>query len=275
MDKPKHRSKIRIIISHAFFTVKKVAYWYLSNTKFAKQERRDDLTVEIFKHNTPLLRRLAGLDMQLQYNKITNLQIAINKLDKIVIQPGETLSYWRAIGNPTKSKGYLEGMVLSNVKVKRGTGGGLCQLSNLIFWITLHTPLTVTERWRHSYDVFPDANRTQPFGSGATCAYPNIDLQITNKTQTPFQLNLNIDNSNLIGSWSASSTLDREYKITEQDHEMKNEWWGGYTRHNKLVKQTIDKNSNDIISEEVVIENHAIMMYDPLIECEDENHTNI
>jgi hypothetical protein len=29
-------------------------------------------------------------------------------------------------------------------------------------------PLKVTERWRHTHDVFPDANRTQPFGSGAT-----------------------------------------------------------------------------------------------------------
>ena len=46
------------------------------------------------------------------------------------------------------------------------TGGGLCQLSNLIYWMTLHTPLTITERYRHSYDVFPDSNRTQPFGSG-------------------------------------------------------------------------------------------------------------
>ena len=37
--------------------------------------------------------------------------------------------------------------------------------------MTLHTPLQVTERYRHSYDVFPDADRKLPFGSGATCAY--------------------------------------------------------------------------------------------------------
>ena len=57
-------------------------------------------------------------------------------------------------------------MVLFLGQIGGDIGGGLCQLSNLIFWMTLHTPLTVTERYRHSHDVFPDANRTQPFGSG-------------------------------------------------------------------------------------------------------------
>lgn len=45
------------------------------------------------------------------------------------------------------------------------------------------TPLTVVERYRHSHDVFPDANRTQPSGSGATCAYPHRDLMIRNDTE--------------------------------------------------------------------------------------------
>lgn len=55
-------------------------------------------------------------------------------------------------------------------------------MTNLIYWMTLHTPLTVAKRWRHGFDVFPDANRTQPFGSGATCSWPILDLQIVNHT---------------------------------------------------------------------------------------------
>ena len=30
-----------------------------------------------------------------------------------------------------------------------------CQLANLIYWMTVHTPLTVVERHRHGYDVSP------------------------------------------------------------------------------------------------------------------------
>ncbi len=121
--------------------------------------------------------------MWMQYNKIVNLKIAVEKLNGIILFPGETFSYWKLIGKPTRGgKGYVEGMTLFYGGFKPGIGGGLCQLSNLIYWMALHTPLVVTERHRHSYDVFPDSNRTQPFGSGATCVYNYRDLQIFNGT---------------------------------------------------------------------------------------------
>lgn len=63
----------------------------------------------------------------------------------MVLRPGETFSYWRAIGKPTRRKGYWEGMILSGGTVGKGIGSGLCQLSNLIYWMTLHTELTVTD----------------------------------------------------------------------------------------------------------------------------------
>lgn len=63
-----------------------------------------------------------------------------------VLRPGEVFSYWKLIGKPARRKGYLDGMVLKSGAFHAGCGGGLCQLSNLIFWMTIHTPLTVTER---------------------------------------------------------------------------------------------------------------------------------
>ncbi|NLW08297.1 MAG: hypothetical protein GX036_00385 [Firmicutes bacterium] len=32
-------------------------------------------------------------------------------------------------------------MVLDHGQIKPGIGGGSCQLTNLIYWLTLHTPL--------------------------------------------------------------------------------------------------------------------------------------
>ncbi|MFA6994756.1 MAG: VanW family protein, partial [Candidatus Paceibacterota bacterium] len=167
---------------------------------------------EIFVHQTILKRKLRHVDMWMQENKINNLKIAIKQLDKLVIEPGQTFSYWRQIGMPTKRKGYLEGMILINGRVISGVGGGLCQLSNLLYWLTLHTPLTVVERWRHDYDVFPDANRSQPFGSGATCSYPNIDLQIKNNTEQKFQLQLALTDEYLQGKWLSDQPIPFTYK---------------------------------------------------------------
>lgn len=204
--------------------------------------------------------------MWMQENKIKNLKIALKKLNGLVIEPGQTLSYWRQIGRPTKRKGYLEGMLLHNGKVISGIGGGLCQLSNLIYWITLHAPLKVTERWRHGYDVFPDIKRNQPFGSGATCAYPNINLQIKNNTEQKFQLELKVDQTHLIGKWLSDKPVQFTYKIFDKDHEIKSEWWGQYTRNNKIFRKIINKKTNKELGEEFITENHAIMMYNPLLE---------
>lgn len=132
---------------------------------------RGDLTSEHVAraHATPLFRDLAGVDVRLQRNKVVNLGLALERLDGLVVRPGQRLSFWREVGDPTRSRGFVPGLVLRQGRLDEGVGGGLCQLTNLIYWITVHTPLTVAERWRHSYDVFPDRQRTQPFGSGATC----------------------------------------------------------------------------------------------------------
>jgi vancomycin resistance protein VanW len=135
---------------------------------------------------------------------VVNLRLAVARMDGLVLAPGETFSYWRLIGKPSRRKGYREGMVLYLGRIGSDIGGGLCQLSNLIFWMTLHTPLTVVERYRHSHDVFPDADRTQPFGSGATCAYPHRDLMIRNDTDQPFQLCLQVGETCLEGQWRAA-----------------------------------------------------------------------
>lgn len=270
MKKPKHRSRIRLFAGILYFTLRRYFYWYFSKTNFAKNFE-SYLPVEIFAHKTVLRRKLKDIDMQMQENKITNLRIAIKKLDSLVIAPGQTFSYWRQIGKPIKNKGYLNGLILHNGKAMAGVGGGLCQLSNLIYWLTLHTPLTVTERWRHGYDVFPDIKRNQPFGSGATCAYPNIDLQIKNNTQQKFQLAFEVTDEYLIGKWFSEKTIPFKYEVFDKDHEIKNEWWGKYTRNNKIFRKIINKKTNKEVDEEFISENNAIMMYDPLLEQGEKN----
>jgi len=42
------------------------------------------------------------------------------------------------------------------------------------------------------------------------------------------------------------------------------QWWGGYTRHNKIWKKITTLVDNNI-TEELVTENNGIMMYSPLL----------
>ncbi len=262
--KPKKRTKLRLILGKKYYTYKRYLWWIFKSGSFARNKSDQKLPYVQFKHKTPLLRKLKDVDMYLQYNKITNLKIAVKKLNNIVVNPGELFSYWKLIGKPTKSKGYAEGMVLFCGTYHAGTGGGLCQLSNLIYWMTLHTPLAVKERYRHSFDVFPDSNRSQPFGSGATCVYNYRDLIIENKTALPYQLCLEVTDEYLIGEWRSLTEPKYRYRVYEKDHRINLEYWGGYTRHNLLRREIYDLDGN-LINDEYITENHAIMMYQPFL----------
>ena len=263
IEKPILRSKIRAKLGMLYYGVLRKFLWQKMNGVFAKDIIKP-LAFVHFAHKTPLLRKLKDVDMQYQYNKTINLKTATKKLNGVVIHPGEVFSYWKLIGKPTRRKGYTDGMVLHNGTFSYGVGGGLCQLSNLIFWITLHTPLTIIERHRHGYDVFPDSNRTQPFGSGATYFYPHRDLMIRNDTENDFQLIINVGEEYLEGKWRSTCPAEFQYEVIEKNHEMKGEYWGGYSRHNELYRKTFDCYGN-FIGEEFLLENHALMMYSPFL----------
>lgn len=262
---PIHRSPLRIYLGKKYYRLKRYIDWYAGGTQYATKKESRVLPHVIFTHRTPLLRELKNVDMWLQHNKVVNLKIAAPKLNQVVIRPGETFSYWRLLGNTTRGKGYVEGMILFYGRVTTGIGGGLCQLSNLIYWMALHSPLTVTERYRHSYDVFPDSRRDQPFGSGATCAYNYVDLQIKNETQQTYQLIVYVTDTHLVGEWRAEHPATRTYQVYEKEHRITHEYWGGYVRHNTIHRHVYTLH-NELIADEFVTENHAIMMYEPLLE---------
>jgi vancomycin resistance protein VanW len=131
--------------------------------------------------------------------------------------------------------------------------------------MALHSPLSIKERWRHSFDVFPDVNRTIPFACGATLAFNYIDLQLQNDTPHTFQINLWLDNTYLNGEITCDTDLQTKYEIYETDHLFQQQIWGGYTRHNKIWRR-ITNLATDQTTEELVAENNAIMMYSPLLD---------
>ena len=261
---PIRRSWLRLRLGKAYYAGKRYLLWCSPKFRWAKERCAERLPCVYMTHATPLMRQLRGEEMEWQRNKVTNLKLAVAQLDGLVLHPGETFSYWKLIGKPSRRKGYKEGMVLFLGRIGGDIGGGLCQLSNQIFWMTLYTPLTVVERYRHSHDVFPDANRTQPFGSGATCAYPHRDLMIRNDTDQDFQLCLRVGETHLAGEWRAVRPPVYRYEIVEREARMDQMSWGGYVRHNALYR-LVYGDMGELLEEQFLFTNDAIMMYSPLL----------
>ncbi len=259
---PVSRTPLRRMLGKEFYCLKRRIGWWFGNVNWAKVSKIEECSFLVFEHRSLILRPLKDVDMQLQENKRVNLALAIRHLDGMVIRPNETFSIWKNVGRTTKRKGYLPGLILNQGKIATGTGGGLCQLGNLLTWIIAHSPLTITERFRHSYDVFPDVNRKVPFGAGATLSYNYIDFQFKNTTKYTFQLKLWMDDRYLYGALFSNESLNTVYRVEERDHIMKQQMWGGYSRHNRIVQIATTK---DTIVENELFVNHAIMMYNPFL----------
>lgn len=242
---------------------KRYLKWWFGNQKFAKSFSDEKLPFRILKHQSVLIRKLGDSDLTLQYNKVENLKIAIEKLNGITIYPGETFSFCRLVGCATKKKGYLDGMLLSNGQALAGTGGGLCQIANLIHWLCLHSPLTVTERHHHSFDPFPDQGRVVPFGSGATIFYNYSDYQFRNDTNQVFQLLFWLDAKCINGDLRTDIEIPYKYHVFEQNHHFVKVGERYYRRNELWREKYLKIGSGNIIETEFIQKSNSLVKYVP------------
>lgn len=229
--------------------------------KFAVEIEIENLPFTCKKHQSLLRRRMGDSDPQLQENKVKNLRIACPTIDGILIKPGKTFSFWRQVGETTREKGYVEGMQLSQGEVVRGIGGGLCQLSNLLYWMALHTPLKIIERHHHSFDPFPDDNRVLPFGSGCGVFYNYIDLRLYNPTDIVFQIRLWLTEEHLKGAIYSDRETPHSYHVFEKNHRFLHRDGKNY-RENEIWREIIDRKTGDRIAEEMIVKNYAEVKYE-------------
>ena len=245
-----------------YHRARKRVEWLRSSTAYATERRTAELPVRVKRHKSLLLRQLGETEMWMQHNKVTNLRLACEQVDGLVIHPGETFSFNKLVGNATRRKGYLEGMRLSNGQARPGIGGGICQLANLLHWMVLHSPMTVTQRSTHSFDPFPDNGRVLPWGVGCSIVYNYVDLQFRNDTDQTFQLRVGVSDRYLEGEIRADVAGATTYRVFAQGERFLRTG-ADYFRRNEIWRSVIDRRTGRTTAEELVRENVALVKYVP------------
>lgn len=233
----------------------------LSSEKIARTYSKKELPNIVKGHSSILIRKLLGVDIKLQENKVTNIMLACNKINGLIIHPGETFSYWSTIGPVYKKYGYKEGLVISRKGMTSGYGGGLCQMANMIHWLVLNSPLTVTELHHHSDALFPDERRRVPFGTGTSVCYNNVDYRFKNNTDQDVQLLVWCENGELCGELRSEKEFPCRYKLVEENHHFKKEK-DKYYRISQVYRIVIDRLTNEELYRELILDNHSEVMYD-------------
>lgn len=235
---------------------------FFSCNRFAAERRTTDLPVLVYRHSSLIRRRLGNVDMQLQENKAVNLMLAVACIDGIILRPGETFSIWKMIGRTSAERGFREGLLIAKGEPARGIGGGLCQLSNLIHWMVLHSELTISEHHHHDgMDLFPDYGRQIPFGTGTSISYNYIDYRVRNETQNTYQLRLWTDEKYLHGQLRALEPQTHTFHIHAENEFFSREK-GVVYRNGEIYRDVIDSRTGRRLATELLRTNHARVMYD-------------
>ncbi len=140
--------------------------------------------------------------------KLANLTLGATRLDGIVIAPGETLSFWRLIGRPTRRSGFAIGRSIRGGVVGGDVGGGLCQLSGIIYEAGIRAGLTPVERHPHSRDLYAEQERFTPLGLDATVVWPWKDLRLANPLPMPVRLRLAVRDLTLTAAFHAPEPIE-------------------------------------------------------------------
>lgn len=233
----------------------------LKRAKIAKTKSKEELPNIVKSHSSILVRKLNGVDLRLQENKVTNIMLACNKINGIIIHPGETFSFWRTVGKATEKKGYKRGLVISRKGMTSGFGGGLCQMANMIHWLVLNSPLEVTELHHHSDALFPDERRRVPFGTGTSICYNYLDYRFKNNTDQDVQILVWVENGELCGELRSEREFPCRYKLIEENHHFQKEG-EEYFRISQVYRIVIDRKTNEELYKELILDNHSRVMYD-------------
>ena len=251
------------ISTRKFQMLRNLSDWFaqLHGLHFAAVRDIDPLPVRIYQHQSLIRRKLGQVDMTLQENKAVNLSLAAPLVNGILIRPGETFSFWRLVGDTTEEKGYKTGLTIAGNAPSKGPGGGMCQFTNLIHWMILHSPLTIVEHHHHDgLDLFPDFGRQIPFGTGTSILYNYKDYRFRNDTPLTYQLLVHTGEKYLSGELRASAPQPYRYHIyTENEYFSRED--GVVYRNGTVLRDTIDPVTGNHIKRETIRVNHARVLY--------------
>lgn len=177
------------------------------------EKKGAQLPFTVFTCKSNMYNKNTGFDMVYQRNKAHNLRLGADVLEKLLIRPGEVFSYSRAVRYADRKTPYKDGLVMRDGRLVADYGGGMCQLSDLLFTLFLHSPLTIVERHGHKIKDFPDPDPAAPKGTDATVFEGWLDLKVKNETEQTFQLTFDFDGEYIIGTLLSNMRDSMTYNV--------------------------------------------------------------
>ena len=161
-----------------------------------------------------------------------NLALSCEKINGIVLNPGELFDYNATLGERTGEKGWKKADGYENGATVSVYGGGICQASSSLYYCALIADLEIVSRTNHSY-----VSSYMPLGMDATVSWGGPELRIRNNTQFPIRIDATAKGGTVTVSIMGTDTKD--YYV-EMEYEVL-----GYYPFSTVEKKMTSKEAGD------------------------------
>lgn len=140
--------------------------------------------------------------------RTANLSAGVGHVNGTVVMPGEQFSLGEALGEISVDAGYVEAPVINDGRLVKGLGGGLSQVSTVVFNASWFAGVQLDAHTPHQFYI-----SRYPAGREATISIPAIDNLWTNDTDNPI----------VVQSWIQGDEIhmtflgDRQYDVETID----------------------------------------------------------
>lgn len=150
---------------------------------------------------------VASFDSRFPYDpsRTANLITASNAINGTLLKPGETFSLNGILGERTVEKGYREGYVIESGRLVKGIGGGVSQVSTVVYNLAWFSGATLVEHTPHAFYI-----SRYPEGREATVYWPGVDNKFTNGTPHGMLIQMWVAGSQVHGRIWSTKTYDVE-----------------------------------------------------------------
>lgn len=155
---------------------------------FVQIKKQPALVLDIEKEKLPEKEITLLSKVELSYlgstpERIQNIKLAVGRIDGTIVKANQEFSFNKALGTVSLSDGFKEAKTFLNGEVLLGVGGGICQVSTILFESLVKAGLPITERHNHTFSV-PYYN----VGLDATVSSLGPDLKFINDTENDIKI---------------------------------------------------------------------------------------
>lgn len=147
-----------------------------------------------------------------------NLKLSCEKINNIVLLPGETFDYNKALGERTAANGWKKANGYMGMETVSEYGGGICQASSSLYYCALIADLEIVTRHCHGF-----ISDYMPPGMDATVSWGGPHFRFKNNMDYPIRIEAVADGGKVTVRIMGTDTKDYYVKMEYKQYNMV--WW--------------------------------------------------